>query len=34
MALEYLVWVAEMLRTPEGRAMLGRLVDVPEVEWM
>jgi hypothetical protein len=33
-ALDYLEWVAVMLRTPEGRAVLAGLVDVPAVERM
>ncbi len=33
LALEYIVWVSRLLRTPEGRELL-KGMDVPEVEWM
>lgn len=33
-ALAYLELVAEMLRTPEGRAILAALAEAPEIEWM
>jgi len=34
MAAEYVEHVARCLRTPEGRAALRALVELPPVEWM